>query len=393
LITNPTVGEPIPMYTGQQMLKGLRRPDLAAREAKRVADRLWRTKLRPRLPHDVAVKGNYWTGNVGNRAVGEVLKQRLAPGNGRVKLFSRHAKSSTAPVRIIGGGGGFHDRFGPEKLRKRLRFVAGDGGAILATGVPGIHSPEARRLLEERLPEVDLVTVRSELDRERLAPPPDCEVHVTACPTLLFADPGERSNGRTGVNFLPWFFEDDGHYDAYPSDAAHLADYFGYEDDLVREKAHSDYVRNARRICDELDDPVFVPFHKDDERFARRHLDIEVLPYTFSVAETFRRVSAVDRMVTTRFHCLVFAAVCETPTLALAYAPKVTSLADRLGISSYDLHREIPLEFDPVSNLDAVRRDAARNFELLDDYVLSNGTAPPRAAAVDSLTDPTMAGH
>jgi hypothetical protein len=261
--------------------------------------------------------------------------------------------------------------------------------------VPGVRTERGRRIVDERLPGVDLVTVRSRLDLEKLSPSAACNAHVTACPTLLYADPEAEPNGRTGVNFLPWFLDERGNerYDTYFGDSRHLANYFGYDPALVPEDARKAYVRNARRICDRVRDPVFIPFAEDDERFAREYLDVEVQPYTFSVEETFRRVSAVDRMVSTRFHCLVFAAVCRKPLLALAYAPKVASLADRLGVPSFEPHRDVPIRFTDVSGLDVVRESAMKNFELLDEHVFRTARTPSYSIAPDNLTVPRSVGH
>jgi hypothetical protein len=379
------------MYSIYQVIRGLRNPKTIVREIRRQ----WRTDLRPILPHDVAIRGSYRTGNVGNRAVGEILRHRLSAGGNRVKLFTSGTERPRAPVRMIGGGGGFHDRWGPDRIRSRLEFVSNCRGAIVATGVPGIRTEEGRQLVDEQLPEVDIVTIRSRPDLEKLAPNEECNAHVTACPTLLYADPEVEPNGRTGVNFLPWFFDksENEQYDTYFGDSQHLADYFGYDPDIVPENAKEAYILNARRICDRVSDPIFIPFAEDDERFAREYLDVEIQPYTFSVAETFRRISAVDRMVCTRFHCLVFAAVCRKPILALAYAPKVTSLADRLNISSFKLHHDIPVQFESVSGLDALRRSAMENFELLDEHVFRTASTPTYSISRSNLTEPRSVGH
>jgi hypothetical protein len=248
-------------------------------------------------------------------------------------------------------------------------------------------------MVREGLPEIDLITVRSQLDFEQLDPSRDCNAHVTACPTLLFSNPNEDSNNRDGVNFLPWFLGERKQYGAHIGDNQDLSDYFGYDSNISVGDARDAYITNAQRICSQLQNPIFIPFTKDDERFARNYLDVEIQPYTFSVTETFRRVSEVDRMVTTRFHCLIFATVCEKPTLVLAYAPKVSSLAERLGIPSYKPHHEIPVEFHNVSNLGSVRRSAMENFRLLDEYVLRYGENRSYSIGEDNLTDPYSIAH
>ena len=343
------------MYSLAQLRKGVERPAMAKREIRNQ----WQ-RVRSVLPHDIGVQGSYHTGNIGDKALGRTFSGQLAAMGYRTRTFGQSIEHSRASVHVLGGGGVLHDWYGTDHLRHRLNFIS-EGGAAVGVGVPGFETEEGRDLVRSGLSDVELITVRDKWSRDRLASHYDGDIHVTACPTLIRNDPDVSSSGRTGVNFRRWFH----------LDPAVMSDYFEYDDVADFGRARERYLANITRICEELDDPVFIPFHKRDETFAHEHLDIDVLPYEFSVKKTLERVSAVDRMVATRYHSLVFAVICETPTLAIAYEPKVSSLATRVDVPSYRPHASISVEFDPITNHDEVRRAAEENFRLLNDRCLT----------------------
>lgn len=311
------------------------------------------------FPHDIGVQGSYWTTNIGDRAIGEILASRLRNQGFDTKLFSKDVDHCNASMRILGGGGVIHD-FYPDHLSQRLKFL-GDRGAIIGVGVPGVKSNSARNLLKSGLADIPLITVRDNRSYERLQPYYDGQVHVTACPALLHEDPMCSNSGRTGVNFTPTSF-----YNLSPEG---LDFYLDFNKDLDTDLAKTRYKENINYLCDKLDNPVYIPFHINDERFARNNLDIEVLPYKFSVEETLNRISSMERVITTRYHALVFAVVCDKPVLVIDYNPKVSSLAERIGVSSYTPHESIPLKFEKSSNRSKIRQSAERNFDLLREYM------------------------
>ncbi|WP_411965801.1 polysaccharide pyruvyl transferase family protein [Haloferax sp. YSMS24] len=311
-------------------------------------------RISSHLPHNVGVQGSYWTTNIGDRAIGESIYQKLGGEQKDIRLFSNHIQRSNAAIHVLGGGGVMHDFYGVDHLRRRLDYVE-DGGAIIGVGVPGVQSDTGKRLLSEGLSDVRLITVRDERSRNRLKPYYDGEIHLTACPALTLKNPSVPTTDKTGVSFRPWF----------DLDKETLKNYFGYNEKIQIEDAKEKYIENIRDICNSVRNPVFIPFHIDDERFAKRHLDIEVYPYVYSVEETLKRVSSVNRMVAMRYHALVFSIICRKPVLAIDYSPKVSSLASRVGVSSYRPHEYIPIEFEEISNRDKIRESSEKNFQYL----------------------------
>ena len=319
------------------------------------------SSIRKYFPHSVGVQGSYRTGNIGDRALGEIFTKILEEIGYRTYLFDKNVEYSNAPNRILGGGGVLHDWYGTDHLRKRLNYVSsGERAFIIGVGAPGFHSEEGRNIILDTLPDVDLLTVRDQRSKDKIQEICDVDITVTACPAFLYDNPESEVTNKTGVNFRPYFGEKEDMSDEI------LKNYFGYED---LKGATERYIANAQNICDRVENPVFIPFQSGDEEFARKHLDIPILEHKFSVKETLNRVSHMERMVTTRYHSLIFAAICGKPVLSLAYEPKIEAIADRLDVPAYKPHKVIPFEFTPVSNVDSVRNSARQNIELLCEHL------------------------
>lgn len=311
-----------------------------------------------KFPHDIGVKGSYYTGNIGDRAIGEIIKQELGDRGYRTQLLSRSSSDENSTFNILGGGGVIHDWQSVDKLHARLDFLSSDD-MMIGVGAPGLQSDTARQLVQDCLSDLSLITVRDEHSQRILNEVTDAEIHITACPAWLHTDPEKKTQRITGINFRPWF--------DMPTDM--LSEYFGYDDDIDPDAAKKAYLDNIQRIVARVNNPVFIPFKQRDERFAREHLDIKILDYDFSVKKTLDRVSQVNQMVCTRYHSLIFACLCSKPVLPIAYAPKVSSLADRLRLPFYQPHTDLPVEFTTPDRVDKMRCHAQRNFELVDDII------------------------
>ena len=347
------------MYSIKQLRNGIAQPALAYSELEKLSIHI-KYRLKALFPHKIGVQGDYNTGNIGDRALGELFKSELENTGYSTELFPSTISKSNAKYNFLGGGGVLHDWLGIDYLRTKLEYVS-NGGFIIGIGVPGVQDPQARKLVSETLPNVRLITVRDNSSKQRIQEICDVEVVVTADPAFIYNDPHVNEEYQTGVNFRPWFHLDDDT----------LSWYFNYDLPVSSENANQAYIQNAQRICDNLQDPVFIPFDKRDEEFAKNHLDVKTLKYTGSVKETLCRISAVNQMIATRFHSLIFAAICHTPVYALAYAPKVSRLAQRLNINYGKPHVAKEVEFRKPENVEQLRTLAAKNFHLAESYLSS----------------------
>ena len=207
---------------------------------------------------------------------------------------------------------------------------------------------------------MDLITVRDTISKKKLCEVTNTEVIVTADPAFVFDCPDTETSNMTGVNFRPW----------YDISKERLSYYFDYSNDICRTDAKQKYIENANRIINEVENPVFIPFHQTDVQFAKDNLEVDVLDYTGSVNKTLMYVSKMEKMVTTRFHSLVFAAICNKPSYVLSYAPKVGSLADRLNISHRSPHLIEPIKFECPSDVHIQKNLALENFNLLEEEIV-----------------------
>jgi polysaccharide pyruvyl transferase WcaK-like protein len=127
----------------------------------------------------------------------------------------------------------------------------------------------------------------------------------------------------------------------------------------------------------------------------RHHISTPEYNPLESVSELLSRMSAMDYVVTCRFHGVVFAHLLNKPVLAIAHHPKVTDLMNALGLSKYCVDM---LTFDPirlmdtftslVSDTEAVKRSMAAS---LVDYRAKSTTQfdnlfPPDSAQAWMLT-------
>lgn len=345
------------MLSPSQLKKAARNPSDAIQYALTEGQE----RVRRLTPHEIGIQGSYETGNIGDRALAEQFKLQFQRQGYQTRVFRKDTSYSNAPIRILGGGGVLHDWYGTDHLKKRLEYVnSGDTGLILGVGAPGFQSQEARLLASEVLPKMEEITVRDRWSKNNIEKVCDVDVTVTACPAFLYEDPEVETISKTGVNFRPYF--------NYKNDMSGrvLKEYFGYDD---LEGATENYINNIRRICQKVDNPVFVPFTPRDEEFAEQHLDIPKFDYKPSVQTTLERVSSVERMVATRYHSLIFSAICGKPVLSIAYEPKVEEVCEKFAVPSYLPHKHIPIEFNEVSNVNQIRRDSRRNFQIAAEYI------------------------
>lgn len=228
----------------------------------------------------------------------------------------------------------------------------------IGVGVPGIKSERSRQMVRETLANAKLVTVRDSGSFDELNEFEELDVIKTACPAFSLRTPEDAKNRGTGINFRPWF----------EYDRSDFLDYFGYSSNLRVERAHREYIDNAKTIISRVDDPIFIPFHWKDQRFAERHFDIPVLKYTPSVEETLNRVGNVQQMVTTRYHSLIFASITGKPVFAITYSPKMRELTTDLNVPAIEPHGDDPEpRFGIPENVDEKREEALRNWDLIQD--------------------------
>lgn len=346
------------MYSPNQIKRGLANPTLIRSELSRHYN-----KIQSKIPHKVGIQGSYQSKNIGDRALGSVFKRELKIRGHHCKIFPSYISDSNSKFNILGGGGVLHDYYAGN-LESRLEYIS-DGGLIIGVGVPGFQSDDAKELASKILPTATLITVRDKESKRRIKDVCDVPVTVTADPAFVYDKPKSEEKDmkyQTEINFRPWF-----QLSSLESDT--LSYYFDYPKNLNISSAKEKYIHNAQKIVEEVEDPVFIPFHKTDENFARENLEIDVLSYTSSIKRTLNRVNSVDKMVATRFHSLIFATICRKPVYAISYAPKVRDLANRMDIRHSRPQNNPNLEFSYGQNIEQIEAEAERNFSLIEEKI------------------------
>lgn len=78
-----------------------------------------------------------------------------------------------------------------------------------------------------------------------------------------------------------------------------------------------------------------IPFTPEDSLFAKTHFRSQTdafLPYSSNVNDIVGHVSNCDRLLSTRYHSLIFGIKCQIPTIPILYAVKCADLLEDLGV-------------------------------------------------------------
>ena len=312
------------------------------------------------------VHGFYGARNVGDDAILEATAASIrgvglaplvvgwSPGAVReaVGLPAISARRSVSPLYrplcsagafLLGGGGLVKDYGGsPKSLAHwmsglRLASALGVPTMTWSVGVDPLVFPESLAHVADTLSRVDIVTVRDAESAERLR---DAgvrrDVVVTADPVPAYvashrgAPRLQGSEPHVAVALRHWFVSSDTSEDPAAFDRAIRA-LAGAFDALHK--------RTGARFS-------FVPLRAvpgDDDRLVASRVVSEMMTSAGrvvkdpapSVAQTIRRLRDVDVVVAMRLHAAVIATTLGVPTVGLAYAPKVRSFFEALGMDDF----------------------------------------------------------
>ncbi len=323
----------------------------------------------------VLLLGYYGAGNLGDDAILGVTLEGLraefprmhavVPGEDPEGLAQRyHVRSypwkdvaalvssiQEADLVVIGGGGLLHDYWRPQPETQLtpahfgltyycgMGWLAGELGkpvVLYAAGVGPLLYGESRDLVRAVAKAACAITVRDPASKQVLGTLgiPSAKVEVTADPGWLVqpAEPllVENTLRKAGFSSSAWIGVALRNWDVNVSQEL-------WEQEVItaiRELAH----RHALGV-------VFLPFQhmgaklQNDvglaERLARELEDVPTVimrdPFSPSLMRAFAGQARI--MLGMRYHSVLFAAVAGTPTVALAYDPKVFHLAQTLGAS------------------------------------------------------------
>jgi polysaccharide pyruvyl transferase WcaK-like protein len=307
-------------------------------------------------------------GNIGDDAITVSLIQGIAafrdearfallsgPDNSDITASSAHAitvLSHPGPLRrtrsglglvtagalVVGGGGLLQDRlpefYRPYHRAMRIAKLCRVPLSITSVGVSPPRTSAFRSALQDLTDYASHFTVRDPASAEILSDvtgrPAPRIVPDAAFGLRVPPDPPERSATRAacvGVALRPWW---------------HLPQMWGRADPdrfgrLLARIAGA--LRSVRRSvgCDFL----LIPMHigtSDDDRHVAHLLEKELSDDGYvrhapvaGVVSAIEAIQTCDALVGMRLHSLILAAMCEVPSVAIAYDEKILRAMDRLG--------------------------------------------------------------
>jgi len=285
----------------------------------------------------VVIQGSYNTTNVGDFAIGQIIKKKILEvgfhghlnglvhkNQGPIPNFRRYK------LHVVGGGGVIRDL--PDGyLERRLLPIRKNSSVVIGVGVMNILTESGKKLLK-KLEDAIFITVRDTESKEILEKNIETEILKTADPAFLMelrtmADPGlPRSRIKVGLNLREMiprkyqgriFYPDELRYEILK------LNYFRYID-LIRQEITKHYGEK---------DFYFIPFSTKDISFAKTYLaglPINILPLQ-PPDKTLHTISRMNNMICTRYHSLIFSLIAEVPMSIIAYHQKVLSLAKEIN--------------------------------------------------------------
>ncbi len=294
----------------------------------------------------VVIHGSYFTTNVGDRAIGLVLKNELAKRGTKSVLVSRFCRWVPWKNIIVGGGGVIHNHY-PLNLTLRTAFLTQRKNVIYAgVGCPGFQDPtgdDKKRLTLFR--NAAFISVRDRFSAGQLSQSAGVNCRIFSCPAWLWAE-NRQVRDFSFRNFIFRLY----YRKRYPVPGItpgvkgqRIGVVLNGHFDMAHLHAVKEYLGALKRDHSLF----FIPFVGEDLEFYEKKIRDLNIPCEKlqGPVETYKMVCSMDRMVVTRYHSLIFSILAQKKVMVLAYSQKVKSLARDLELDYCDLTQSKPLNF------------------------------------------------
>ena len=298
---------------------------------------------------DVRVVGAYFSGNLGDWTMGQMVVRAGRAAARRPGLFDyAHAGNSRLP--LVMGGGELGDAF---HFEQALRH-APSPSAIAACGIHPVHGfGELPSALLDRIARFAYLSARSragaEAMRAALSRPdveyrPDLAFGLWDSPRNRAAIPPARGRPVLAVNAMTFYLSVQGQR------------YFGPDRTLIPVVADSRFAARVetagrqyatcmrqlvRAACAQGWEVINIPFSPVDAMFAEvlwAGLPVRRQPFSRDPVRMLGLLETCDKFLATRFHAHVFGFLAQVPTVSIGYAGKCQYLWKELG---FDPARQI----------------------------------------------------
>lgn len=313
----------------------------------------------------IGISGSYGGLNLGDEAIlmSAVEQLRAAVPEVEIVVFSRnaaHTRAGHAVDRVVNPREAMKDEIQPEVERLDLLLLGGGGilydaeaqtylreaviaqrlgvpTATFAIGVGPLKAVAERDAVRDGMNRMSTITVR-EASAKRLLEEigVTVPVEVTADPALLLtADP-----------FTDAMLAETGIPRNRPLIGLSVREQGVAAPDLSAAAYHKLLAEAADFIVERFDaNVVFVPMERADVREAHRVIGEMTLAerahrlnYSYTSRQIMGLMQHLDMVVGMRLHFMIFAAVTNTPLIALPYASKVSDFLESLGLEPRPLH-------------------------------------------------------
>lgn len=259
---------------------------------------------------DVVVNGSYRTGNIGDLAIGSIIKMEIE------KRYNRKCKLngcnflkqnfSKFNIYIIGGGALFD---GDHLVNKLLPLKNAKKSMIMGNSITKITSKKNKKVLK-LINEADLITVRDKKSKEYLEQLINKEINVTADPAFLFKKHNHKQiENSLGISlkFLPL-------------------------NENKKNKKLIEFINNNLKKLTKEFKLFFISFSPEDTIVIRKYFKkySTNIIYARTPDKTLEAIEKMERMICMRLHSLIFSLVAEKPLFIINYDEKMDELCERM---------------------------------------------------------------
>ncbi len=304
--------------------------------------------LRPK----VVLHGSYYTTNIGDIAIGQVLKSELKKRGIRSMRVSRFC--TKPPCRnIVAGGGGIFHIFYKNNLYLRTSFITESRNVMYigvgTQGLAGIEASDRAHLM--KLHSAKYVSVRDAGSREELRQTIGLSPETLACPAWLFDRNADIRDFSLRNNFFMHYYNMK-YFKERRRTEKKGAENIALVLNGIFDLKWLPQIKQKIRELSKKSNIYLIPFVGEDLEFYDKELsDLDVIMMKLRYpAEAFRLFCESDKIIATRYHSVILGLLTRKPVMILAYSPKVTTLAEDLNLRYFDLVGDGPKE--TVFNVD-----------------------------------------
>jgi len=307
--------------------------------------------LKVTLGGDIVINGSYRTGNIGDKAIGLTIKNKIENEfdrkcilNGCNFIYQNFSKFNI----YILGGGALNDnknliyRLSPLKYAKKSMIM---GNSINLMN--SIKNKKALKLIRH----ANFITVRDNISKEYLEKFIDNEISVTADPAFIYKKGNNKPiDGSLGISLK------------------YLRNY----DETIKKKFIKFLNNNIKTLAKDYD-LHFIAFAPEDIIFIRKYFSqySDILHFARTPDKTIKIIGKMEKMICMRLHSLIFSIIEEKPLFVINYAEKMDELSEKCKsfINLKNINENDSIYFNNNTNhISSIRREyqkkSKENFNI-----------------------------